>query len=102
MRIQVKDMQQMIEHCTRHKDLIYRIIHKRILQHIDSDVDSVFLFDYFLTDYSIVVSNVAFRTEWLTCLELAIKYFEEAEEYETCIEIMRTMVLLRDRIKLLK
>lgn len=101
MRIPVRDMTEMTAYLKRNKGLIFRIIHYRIQQHMDTNIDSIYLFEFLLTDYQFVVQNVAYRSEWITSLELGIKYFEETEEYEMCIEFTKTIEQLKSRGKLL-
>jgi hypothetical protein len=94
MRFHLRDMTEMLDFTHRNKDLIFRIIHKRICESLHTQAESIFLFDVFLTDYSIVVENVALRSEWPTSLQLALAYFEEVEDYETCREIKNTLDIL--------
>jgi uncharacterized protein (DUF4213/DUF364 family) len=74
---------------------LYRIILRRISEHIDTDVEEIFLFDVYLTEYQMPMEHVAKREEWYTSLTLALQYFEEVEDYETCIETKK----LLDKIK---
>jgi hypothetical protein len=90
MKIHVKDITEMIAYTKRNRTLIFRIIHHRIKEFMDRQGDSVHLFDFLLTDYQIIVQNVAVRSEWHISLELALRHFEEIEEYEICIEVKDT------------
>lgn len=97
MQIELKDITEMLEYQARNKDLIFRIILKRINDNLYTNIERVFLFNIFLTDYSIMIENVIRRDEFLDSLNYALDYFEEQEDYETCQEVKMTIDIIEGR-----
>jgi hypothetical protein len=84
-------MQEMIAYNNRNRDLLYKIIHNRIVKNLHTTEESIFLFDIYLTDYNISIDYVIYRSEFAESLVLALKFFEEIEEYEMCVQVKRTL-----------
>ena len=87
----------MIQYAKKNKELIFKIINKRINDNMDTQINQVLIYEAYLTDYGVSIENVSFRCEWLYSLNLAIQYFEEVEDYESCCEIRDTIKRLKDK-----
>lgn len=96
MRVHVKDITDMVEYSNKNKPLIFKIIHKKIKDNLhDLKINKIFIWEAYLTEYSMVIENVAYRHEWENSLQLAIKYFSSIEEYEYCMDIQQTIQELK-------
>ncbi len=74
--------------------ILYNSVVNGVKDCIKNDIDSLLLAEFNLIDENIVFKIDMVKKDWLDSLSLALKFFEEVEDYEKCIEVSELITKL--------
>lgn len=78
------------------KDWMYNRIIEAITEAYDLSQDYADVMEAKITESMSIISMKSDRSEWVTSLTLALKWYESEERYEDCAKLMKLITNVKD------